>query len=705
MVRKSPSPKRPMSLERSHPPTSPGADADDTGKRLHRLEQALDTMQVGVTITDTQRRIIYVNRAEAEMHGYTKEELFGEKASIFAPKNLHAKPRQPLRLKELTTWQRESVNIRKDGSTYPVEILSDVVADVDGEPLGIISISRDITARKEREQALLESRERYALALRGANDGIWDWDLHTDSMVFSERWKEMLGYGDVNITEDPSEWISRVHPEDLERLQRDIDTHLDGHTEHFRNEHRMLHANGDYRWMLSRGLAVRDDTGTPTRMAGSQTDITDRKVHDPLTGLPNRALFLDRLENALRRMRRHRGCIAVLFLDLDRFKLVNDSLGHQAGDQLLGHVARTLEACLRPEDTVARIGGDEFTVLLEAIHDIDDAVMVAERIRSELSDPFFVADQEVFTSASIGIAMSTTGNENAGDLLRDADTAMYRAKADYAGRYEVFDTEMRRRAVDQLHLETDLRRALEREEFRLYYQPIISLASGEISGFEALIRWQHPTRGLLTPFDFIPTAEDTGFILPIGRWVLREACTQIGEWHQEFPRTRALKISVNLSPKQFSHPKLTKHVQEALRESGLEPCFLQLEITESAFIKNIQGAIEMLQRLRRMGVEVAIDDFGTGYSSLGFLDQLPVDILKIDRSFISKIDLAGKQGELVETMIEMAGKLGIEVVAEGVETAAQRERLERLSCHFMQGFSFSAPVSPEEIKSRFLHND
>jgi EAL domain-containing protein (putative c-di-GMP-specific phosphodiesterase class I) len=351
------------------------------------------------------------------------------------------------------------------------------------------------------------------------------------------------------------------------------------------------------------------------------------------------------------------------------------------------------------------MGGDEFTILLERVQEIDDVVLVADRIRRELADPIHIEDQEVFTSASIGITMSTTGREEPGDLLRDADTAMYQAKAISAGRYQVFDSEMRQRAVQQLDLETDMRRALENREFRLFYQPIIDLTSTEISGFEALIRWRHPTRGLLSPDSFIPTAEETGFILPIGRWVLREACHQLRLWHQEFPATQSLRMSVNLSPKQFSHPKLVKQIREALDENNLSPGSLQIEITESAFVDDIDQAVGMLDRLREMGVLVAIDDFGTGYSSLSFLDRFPIDILKIDRSFISKIDLGDKQHELVETMIDMAKKLSIDVVAEGVETQGQRRRLEDLKCKFMQGFAFSAPAPPDEIRYRFLHQD
>ncbi len=671
-------------------------------QQLLRLEKALDTMQVGVTLTDVNRRIVYVNRAEAEMHGYTKEELIGEDATILAPEKLRTKPMDVETLKQLKSWRRESVNERKDGSTFPVEVLSDVVMDAQGAPIGLVTIARNITEQKRAEAKLMESEQRYALAVQGANDGIWDWSLQADRIYFSDRWKLMLGYAPEEIEQTPEEWWSRVHPDDIDRLKRDLGEHLEGATQQFHTEHRMLHRDGDHRWMLARGVVVRDDQGVPVRIAGSLTDITDRKVHDPLTGLPNRALLLDRLKSALRRQRRQQGQVcAILFLDLDRFKVVNDSLGHPAGDLLLQSVARVLRTVLRPSDTVARMGGDEFTILLDEVTEEASASQVAERVLAELGQPFLVGAQEVFTTASIGIAFSSTGYEDPEDLLRDADTAMYRAKSQGTGRYQVFDRHMRRQAVDQLRVETDLRHALERGEFEVYYQPILDLETDTIVGMEALIRWNHPERGVLRPHDFIQTAEETGLILPIGRWVLAEACHQLARWRDRGYPAAGWKVSVNLSPKQFNHPRLVRDVTAAVEDAGVEPSRLQLEITESTFIENLEGTSSIIEALRKMGVAVAIDDFGTGYSSLGYLDRLPIDILKIDRSFISKLGMSGGKGEMVETILRMAKNLEIEVVAEGVETDNQLSTLKQLHCGFMQGYLFSRPATAKEIESRF----
>ena len=422
--------------------------------------------------------------------------------------------------------------------------------------------------------------------------------------------------------------------------------------------------------------------------------------HDALTNLPNRSLFTDLLARSINRAKRRDDyAFALLFLDVDRFKVVNDSLGHLIGDQLLIAVARRLERCVRPGDTVARLGGDEFTVLLDDITDVSDATRIADRIQRELNLPFNLSGQEVFTSASIGIALSRSGYERPDDLLRDADIAMYRAKALGKARYEVFDAEMHARAVSQLQLETDLRRALDREEFRIYYQPIFSLHTGKVKGFEALVRWQHPQRGTVLPEDFIFAAEETGLIVLIGRHVLREACRQIREWRTQYPTDPPLSVSVNLSAKQFRQPDLVEQIARVLTAWDLEPSALRLEITESAIIEHPAAAIEALQRLRELGVQVDLDDFGTGYSSLSYLHRYEMDALKIDRLFIDNIGEQGENSEIVRTIVNLARGLEMDVVAEGVERPEQLGILRSLGCDLVQGYLFSPPLTTEAVRS------
>jgi diguanylate cyclase (GGDEF)-like protein/PAS domain S-box-containing protein len=593
----------------------------------------------------------------------------------------------------------------KDQSEDVVEAFHLGANDYVTKPVDLrVALARIATqvSHKRAQAALRESEARYALAARGANDGLWDWDLQTDKVYYSPRWKALLGYEEEEIGFGLEEWFGRVYPEDLPRIQAEIAAHRDGLTPHFENEHRLLHKDNAYRWVLTRGLVVRGRNGQVMRMAGSLTDITEDKVADPLTRLPNRVLFTDRLGRALERAKRDRDLrFAVLFLDLDRFKVINDSLGHLVGDELLITVARRLEASLRSTDTVARLpsqttvarlGGDEFTVLLEDIQDVSNAVNVAERIQQELAVPFLLSGTEVFTSVSIGIAVGPAGYSQPEELLRDADAAMYVAKARGKARCEVFDAAMRERALARLQMENDLRRAIERQEFCLHYQPILALEPPRLVGFEALVRWQHSQRGLLLPSEFISVAEETGLIVPLGWWVLREACCQMSAWQARYPVDPPLVISVNLSSKQFLQADLTAEVQRLLCETGLDPRTLKLEITESAIMDDPGVASGKLARLRAVGVQMCIDDFGTGYSSLNYLHRFPVDTLKIDRSFVRQMDDTEENLQIVQSIVGLAHVLAIDVIAEGVETEAQRHKLAALNCEYGQGYFFSRPV-------------
>jgi diguanylate cyclase (GGDEF)-like protein/PAS domain S-box-containing protein len=561
-------------------------------------------------------------------------------------------------------------------------------------------------SHKRAQEALRESEERYALAARGSNDGLWDWNLKANSVYFSPRWKAMLGFEEKEVGDKPEEWLSRIHEGDRERVKQEITSHQQGLTPQFESEHRVQHKDGSFRWMLSRGLAVHNASGKALRMAGWQTDITEGKVSDPLTGLPNRLLFTDRLVRLIKQAQRRKGYLfAVLFLDLDGFKMVNDSLGHLVGDQLLIGVANRLEKCLRATDMVARVGrdfivarlgGDEFTVLIDDLKDPSDARQAAERLMKAVGAPFLLSGKEVFTSVSVGIALSNAATyESPDEILRDADTAMYRAKSLGKARYEVFDADMRASVMARLQLEMDLHRAIERHEFSNFYQPIISIASGEIVGFESLLRWNHPMRGQLSPEEFIAVAEETGLIRDLGWWNLRESCRQMSVWRANYPAYAHITMSVNLSPKQFVQPNLISDIQNVLLELDLPASALRLELTESTVMGDPATAIEMLEEIKALGISLAIDDFGTGYSSLSYLHRFPLDTLKIDRSFISGIG-DGKNNEegteIARTILPMATNLHLEVVAEGVETIEQLALLTRLKCKYGQGFYFSKPL-------------
>ena len=474
-------------------------------------------------------------------------------------------------------------------------------------------------------------------------------------------------------------------------------------------EMRKVRKDGSVFWVRERSKLLLDGDGTGVALNMICRDVTQRRqmeeqlrqnaLQDALTSLPNRVLFMDRLGFAVEHAKRNQDYLfAVLFLDLDRFKIINDSLGHLIGDQLLIAIAHRLKTCLRPIDTVARLGGDEFTILIENIQDVGDAIRVAQRVQAELKLPFTFDGQEVYTSASIGITLSNIGYDNPEDVLRDADIAMYQAKSQGSAHYQIFNQDMYARAVALLQLETDLRNALDRQEFRLQYQPIISLKTDKIVGFEALIRWQHPQSGLLNPADFIQAAEEAGLIARICEWVLRVACFDLRQWRSRFVSATALTISVNLSGKQFNQPNLIDQIEQILHQTNLEASSLRLEITEGAILDGADSAAKVLWQLRNLGVQLSIDDFGTGYSSLGRLYHFPIDGLKIDRTFVSGMANAPENLHIVETIVTLAHKLELDVTAEGVETADQLAQLRALQCEYGQGNFFSLPLDSQAVE-------
>ena len=580
-------------------------------------------------------------------------------------------------------------------------------AEVSEKSRLVDELSRAIAKERVAEDALAVSQERFAAAIRGANDGIWDWDLVNDAFFASPRFRALLGMADDAECTSVDQWLARIAPSDVDRVRFELDLHVRGLTPQFESEYQVLDPDGYPRWMDSRGQALRRDDGTPYRMAGSLTDITERKrqeeqllrnaFYDDLTGLPNRALFMDRASFLLSRVQRASDhAFGMLVLDIDRFKNVNDSLGHAAGDQLLIQVSERMGAVLRTGHTLARLGGDELGVLMDDLNDTSEAAEMAARMLESLSEPFDLDGHEVFTSASIGIARSLPTHANAEELFRDADTAMYRAKQAGRGRFEVFDPVMHETAVSILRVEAELRRALERDELEPYFQPVVELRSGRVVGCEALVRWNHPERGVVGPYEFVSIAEETGLIVRVGEVVLREACRRVREWADA--GLSPITVAVNISVNQMLEEGLVETVSAVLAETGILPSSLELEVTESVVMKDPGAVGRKLEAINDLGVSLSIDDFGTGYSSLGYLKRFPFSALKIDRSFV--MDLPGDvdDGMIVEAVIGLAHGLKMSVIAEGVETEAQREFLVDRGAERMQGFLVSPPVPADEFR-------
>ena len=558
---------------------------------------------------------------------------------------------------------------------------------------------------------LQASESRYALAAAGANDGLWDWDVATGVVHYSPRWYTMIGVRPTErgaVAGGASDWFDRLHEDDREPFVALFSTFATT-SDHIAIEYRLRHEDGLYRWMLCRGVVVRS-AGRAIRAAGSQTDITDRKMaeaqlrhaafHDGLTGLPNRALLAERLDRCIVRKQRHADFrFALMFIDLDRFKVINDSLGHLIGDALLVELSKRLSSCIRATDTLAiteksdlvRIGGDEFVLLLEGLHDDADILRVADRIQASITAPFVIEGNEIHASMSMGIAVGRP-EQSADDILRDADTALYRAKEDGRGRYRVFSEDLHASAVVRWQMENELRRAIDNEELYLQYQPIVGLGDGVVEHFEALVRWRHPVRGFVSPLDFIALAEETGLIVPLGRWVLDRACRQVKQWRDTIPGASKISVAVNVASKQLVMPSFVDEVRAKVAELGLTTDAIAIEVTESSTMNDV--AVASCKALLELGFEIHLDDFGTGYSSLSYLNRMPITALKIDRSFTATMIENPMSASIVQTVVTLARILGISSIAEGVENASELELLKKMGCSNGQGYFWARPLDP-----------
>jgi len=676
-----------------------------------RRRDVIDSVDQGISVLDGSGRVTLWNDALEHILSCPRERALGR--SVVAAVPVLGKTELPRAIDDaLTNRSPRTLAALGLPSTAGARILQVRILPVVG---GVTLLWHDVTERTRAEHTLKRSEERLALAAEGANDGLWEWDLRSKEVYFSGRWRAMIGLPAHAGIGRPEEWMDRVHADDIAPLKEALEAHLSGQTDHFQHEHRIRHEDGTYRRFLCRGVAVRAAGRRSTRIAGSLTDTTARAVGqeplpsagflDPLTGLCNRAVFVEGLGRRLEELkaRRSDSQFAALYLDLDRFKVVNDSLGHMVGDELLTAVSRRLESCLRQGDALARLGGDEFAILLNGLGDEAQANAIAFRIQATLSAPFSIGGREVFTSASIGIAFGRAQYNNPDEIMRDADTAMYHAKSRGKARHELFDADMHARTLDRLGLENDLRHAVNHNDFEVHYQPIVLLASGRCVGFESLIRWTRNGEAI-SPATFIPMAEELGLIEPLGTWVLQQACSTFADWQRRFPASGLDYITVNVSSRQLTQQNFLSIVEEAVHQSGLKPCDLRLEITETALMDSPAVAAKLLQELREFGVKIYLDDFGTGYSSLSHLHKLPVDALKIDRSFVKSLSLPDRPA-IVESILALARTLNTSVVAEGIETDVQASELERLGCTHAQGYLFSRPLSTRSAEEILVANE
>ncbi len=687
---------------------------EETRRHMRQLAQIVESSHDAIFSTDRDGTVLSWNGGAGQIFGRGAAEMLGGSFLRLLPPDELDAGRELLRrvLDGERLEQHDAEWCGGDGGRIAVRVSASPMRDVRGAVVGVSAIAQDVTEQRRSLVALERERGRLAGAEEIGRMGNWEWDCAADAIEWSDQLYRLFGVSREDFRATRSAYVELVHPEDRPAL----DEHLERAFALRRYdpiEHRIVRPDGEVRHIMLRGRVVEDDDGTLVRIVGVALDITERKLaedaikasrealshqahHDALTGLPNRTLLRDRADRALQRGRRDGSRTCLLFLDVDRFKVVNDSLGHAAGDQLLVQIAARLDEALRPADTVARFGGDEFAVLCEDMAEEQDGVAIAERALAALAQPFGVAGRELAVTVSIGVALSTPAS-SAESLLRDGDVAMYRAKELGGARHEIFDAAMNRRSLESLQVEAELRRGLSREELRLHYQPIVRLDDRAVVGAEALVRWEHPERGLLAPAEFIPIAEESSLIVALGDWVLRTACRQVAHWQHSLPEEFAL--SVNVSALQMAQPDFVATVQAALRDAGAEPGRLTLELTESALMQG--NGRQTLLALEEVGVGVVLDDFGTGYSSLSHLSRFPLVGLKVDRSFLARMQPGSPEHAIIAAVATMAGAMRLHVVAEGIESDEQCETLSGLGYRLGQGYLFARPM-PADAFARVL---
>lgn len=677
---------------------------DELENREYEYRLLVEEASDAIAVFDLRTgRIMEANRALSEALEYSRDELLTMTIHDLLDPVDHA--RFPLRAKDLhdgKTLRMTRLALTRTGASVAVEAATKMIDET-----RVQLIARDVTQWRIAKEQLRESEERYALAVRGANDGLWDWNLRTGQMYFSPRWKQMLGFDDDDIGSSPDEWFGRVHEEDAHLVRMALRDHLDGDAEHFVAEHRIRRKDGSWAWVLARGYAVRDENGKAARMAGSQTEVTEQKnfeaqlyhsaFHDSLTGLPNRAAVTQWLQDGLKLPTSND--FAVLFFDLDRFKVINDSLGHALGDNILTVIAQRLQDALVDGAQAARIGGDEFIVVMMNTQDDGKAEDLAQRIIESVRTPIFVENRELVLSCSVGITKRSSNDyESPEELIRDADLAMYAAKAGGRDRFEHYNPALHTTALEKMHLEVSLRKALETEQLQLAYQPIVHGETGELYGVEVLARWPQESGPAISPAVFIPLAEESGLIHPLGSWVMRTAAKQVMEWRKKHP---SLRLSVNLSPRQFAREDFVDEIRGLIDEFKIPPGVFTLEITENALIEDSENSITRIQELRAAGAMIHIDDFGTGYSSLSYLVRLPFDAIKIDRSFVTGLEHDRTKRQIVRALLRLALSLEVNVIVEGVETAETVEVVRQVSPGvLLQGHYYSYPVSAAAITAQ-----